>query len=65
MMHNMLPFYFYSELLNNEKSIADYVALIKNEFSDKRSIERIINKIKVHCESIEKDLATYLNNKTN
>lgn len=65
MMHNMLPFYFYSELLEDEKRIADYVALVKNEFSDKRSINRIINKIKVHSESIEKDLATYFHNKTN
>jgi hypothetical protein len=29
MMHNMLPFYFYSELLNDENGIADYVALVK------------------------------------
>jgi hypothetical protein len=65
MMHNMLPFYFYSELLNDEKSIADYVTLVKNEFSDKRSVNRIINKIKVHSESIEKDLATYFHDKTN
>lgn len=65
MMHNMLPFYFYSELLNDKKSIDNYVALVKNEFSDKRSIDRIINKIKINSESIEKDLATYFHDKTN
>jgi hypothetical protein len=65
MMHNMLPFYFYSELLDDEKIIADYVTLVKNEFSDKRSINRIINKIKIHSQSIEKDLATYFNDKIN
>lgn len=65
MMHNMLPFYFYSELLNDEKSIAEYVSLVKSEFTKKSTIKRIINKIKVHCESIEKDLATYFQDITN
>lgn len=64
-MHNMLPFYFYSELLEDEKSISDYLVLVKDEFMDKKSIENIINKIKLHAEYIEQDLAAYFHDQLN
>ncbi|MFT7880720.1 MAG: polysaccharide pyruvyl transferase family protein [Sulfurimonas sp.] len=59
MMHNMLPFYFFTEQLDDNERVEEFIQFTKKELENGRAINNIVDKIKHQAESVEKDLANY------